>query len=132
VAAFTMTLTQPKALVVDDNFYNRDLCQLALENVGYRVVSAEGGAIALQLLKEQSFDLLVLDLAMPELTGVDILREMRRQTLQQPTVIVVMTANPHMATEEVQQIVDFIVYKPIDIQDFAKLARRLVVNAGSH
>ncbi len=121
-----MPSTDPTALVVDDNFFNRDLCRLALEKVGYQVVDVESATAALELLKERSFDLLVLDLAMPELTGIDLLREMERQTYNQPAVKVVMTANPHMATEEVQEVADFVFYKPIDIQDFANLARRLV------
>lgn len=121
-------LEQPKAtaLVVDDNFYNRDLCRLALESAGYEVIEVDNGRGAIDLLKEKTFNLIVLDLAMPEVTGVDVLRELEPETLRRTTFIVVMTANPHMATEEVQQQVDFVLFKPIDVQTFAQFARRLV------
>lgn len=119
---------QPKAtaLVVDDNFYNRDICRLALENAGYEVIEVDNGRGAIDLLKERTFNLLVLDLAMPEVTGVDVLRELEQQTLRRSTFIVVMTANPHMATEEVQEQVDFVLFKPIDVQTFAQFAKRLI------
>jgi DNA-binding NtrC family response regulator len=99
------------ALVVDDNFYNRDLCTLALSHVGYQVVEACDGMEALHLLASQTFNLLVLDLSMPVLSG-----------------IIVLTANPHMITGDVQRRADFIMNKPIDIQLFAQLVERLAQN----
>ncbi len=127
-----MTLSRPTALVADDNYYNRDLCRLALENAGYDVVDAVDGKTTLERLHERSFDLLVLDLAMPEITGVEVLQKVARQNSQQPMTMVVMTANPHMATGEVQEIADFVFYKPIDVLAFANLARRLITHLESH
>jgi CheY-like chemotaxis protein len=127
-----MTLSRPTALVADDNYFNRDLCRLAMENAGYDVFDAIDGRSTLERLQEQPFDLLVLDLAMPEITGIEVIHKMTRQTSQQPTTMVVMTANPHMATEEVQEFADFIFYKPIDVLAFANLARRLLVHMASH
>jgi CheY-like chemotaxis protein len=112
----------PKALVADDNFYNRDLCKLALEHVGYDVTEAETGLEAVNILENQSFDLLILDLAMPGLSGLGVLREISRD---QGMSIIVMTANPHMATEEVEKSIDFLMCKPIDINEFTSLLRRL-------
>ncbi len=121
-----MTPSRPTALVADDNYFNRDLCRLALENAGYDVVDAVDGKTALERLEEQPFNLLVLDLAMPEITGVEIIQKMAQTPAQHAMTKVVMTANPHMATEEVQAIADFIFYKPIDVLAFANLARRLL------
>lgn len=111
------------ALVVDDNFYNRDLSRLALEHVGYQVSEAENGAIAVEMLEKDTFDLMVLDLAMPELSGVDVLREIKNRYA--PMSIIVMTANPHMVIEDVESQVDLVMYKPIDITGFVKLVDRL-------
>ncbi|MDZ4763818.1 MAG: response regulator [Chloroflexota bacterium] len=113
------------ALIVDDNFFNRDLAALALRHVGYEVSEAENGVEALNRLKQHAFNLLVLDLAMPEMDGVTLLRQLRSQSDNRRMVIVVMTANPHMATSEVAAEVDFIMYKPIDVNDFAQFAERL-------
>src|SRR5579871_1824095 len=106
-------LTACSALVVDDNYYNRDLCRLALEHAGFDITEAQSGMEALSVLKERTFNLMVLDLAMPQLNGVDVIRELRNQTRHENMLIVVMTANPHMATEEVNLEVDFVLYKPI-------------------
>jgi CheY-like chemotaxis protein len=116
----------PTALIVDDNYYNRDLCRLALEHAGFSVSEAETGLAALNVLKDQTFDLLILDLAMPELNGVGVIRQLSHQPKHEDMSIVVMTANPHMATEEVDLQVDFVLYKPIDIIDFTAFVQRLV------
>ncbi len=115
----------PTALVVDDNYYNRDLCTLALLYVGYRVTEAKDGLEALKILEKQTFDLLILDLEMPELDGVGVIRHIYGQERHEGMSIVVMTANHHMATEEVDLNVEFVVYKPIDVEEFARLLKRL-------
>lgn len=121
-----MQTAAPTALVVDDNYYNRDLCRLALEHVGYEVTEVENGALAVQRLQDETFDLLILDLAMPELNGVEVLREIKNRYA--PMSIIVMTANPHMVVEEVSEYVDLVMFKPIDITGFIKLVRRLRQN----
>jgi CheY-like chemotaxis protein len=113
------------ALIVDDNHYNRDLSALSLRHVGFQVVEAENGARALEILQEQRFDLMVLDLAMPEVDGVAVLRELRGMPKCDSMCVVIMTANPHMLTDEVNDQADFIMHKPIDVMEFARFARRL-------
>lgn len=125
----TVSLPSRSALVVDDNFYNRDLCRLALEHVGYAVTEAENGALAVTQLEKARYDLLILDLAMPELNGVEVLREIKNRYT--PMSIIVMTANPHMVIDEVEAHVDLVMYKPIDITGFVKLVGRLHPNSGT-
>ena len=84
------------ALVVDDNYYNRDLCKMALDHVGYDVLEAGDGEVALTLLHEMPCDLLVLDLAMPLVDGLTVLREIRSDASYDMLPIVVLTANHHM------------------------------------
>ncbi len=115
----------PSALIVDDNYFNRDLCILALHHVGYTIREASNGVEALQLLAKEQFDLLILDLAMPELNGVEVIRKLRAEPVHREMSIIVMTANPHMATNEVENTADFVMHKPIDVEEFAHLAGRL-------
>ena len=63
-----------KLLVADDNKVNRLLLCRSLELMGHQVTSAENGRQALALMREQRFDLLLLDLAMPELDGFGLLQ----------------------------------------------------------
>ena len=121
-----METSTATALVVDDNYFNRDLFKLALEHVGYTVLEAENGLIALNLLKEHIFDLLVVDLAMPELDGASLVRQIRKEERHKRMIIVVVTANHHLATHNVDLDADYFMYKPIDIAEFAPFTQRLM------
>jgi len=125
------TKIQHLALVVDDNPYNRDLSALSLRYIGFEVVEAETGVQALEMLKKKKISLMVLDLAMPEMDGVTVLRKIRGLEAYIGMHIVVMTANPHMITEDVSDQADLVIQKPIDVMEFSRFLRRLM-DAPSH
>ena len=60
-------------LVVDDDAQVRTLCRLTLEESGYHVTEATDGKNALAAIEENDFDLIVLDLAMPDMDGFEFL-----------------------------------------------------------
>src|SRR5207302_1371569 len=64
-------------LVVDDNELNRDMLSRRLRARGYEVVTAEDGRRALGLLRAQRLDLVLLDVMMPVLSGLDVLKAIR-------------------------------------------------------
>jgi adenylate cyclase len=66
-----------RILVVDDNASNRDLLSRRLQREGYRVTSAEGGAAALAMIAAEGFDLVLLDLMMPGLSGFEVLSRLK-------------------------------------------------------
>jgi class 3 adenylate cyclase len=65
-----------RLLVADDNKVNRLLLTRSLELQGHRVASAENGRVALEMLRDEVFDLLLLDMEMPELDGFQVLEQM--------------------------------------------------------
>jgi len=65
-----------RLLVVDDNKVNRLLLARSLELQGHSVASAENGVIALEMLRREPFDLLLLDMEMPEMDGFQVLEQM--------------------------------------------------------
>jgi class 3 adenylate cyclase len=76
-------------LVVDDNKVNRLLMRRSLELQGHRVALAENGRVALEVLKRESFDLVLLDMEMPEVDGFQVLEQMVADTqLRELPVIV--------------------------------------------
>jgi CheY-like chemotaxis protein len=121
-----MTLPAPTALIVDDDYFSRDVCALALEHVGFQVFQAADGLEALEALHQRAFDLLILDLLMPEADGIEVLRELRETRLHPSMPIIITTANVRMAAHELVTAVDSLIYKPIDINEFSQLARRLI------
>src|SRR5687768_18585534 len=69
---------QHTLLVVDDSEINRDMLRRRLERKGYRVITAENGEQALELVARESIDLVLLDVMMPGLSGLDVLRILRK------------------------------------------------------
>jgi class 3 adenylate cyclase len=65
-----------RLLVVDDNKVNRLLLMRSVELLGHRVASAEHGRIALEMLRAEPFDLVLLDMEMPEMDGFQVLEHM--------------------------------------------------------
>ena len=65
-----------RLLVTDDNKVNRLLLTRSLELQGHRVASAENGRVALEMLRAEAFDLMLLDMEMPELDGFQVLEQM--------------------------------------------------------
>ena len=63
-------------LVADDNKVNRLLLSRSLEQLGHRTAMAENGRIALDMLRREAFDLLLLDMEMPEMTGFEVLEQL--------------------------------------------------------
>jgi class 3 adenylate cyclase len=64
-------------LVVDDNEANREMLSRRLQMHGFSIAVAESGPVALRLLEETPFDLVLLDVVMPGMSGLDVLRDLR-------------------------------------------------------
>lgn len=67
-----MTMSKGRILCADDNSDSRDLVFLMLQSAGHDVTCVGSGAEALDLLKREQFDLVVLDNWMPEITGTEL------------------------------------------------------------
>jgi len=79
-----------RVLVVDDERSMRELLSIVLRRDGYDVLIAEDGAAGLELLKRERVDILITDIRMPQMNGVDLLREAKR--IAPDIVSIVMTA----------------------------------------
>ena len=86
---------QPVALVVDDDKVIRDLLTRALASNGWKAVAAESGRAALERLKEQRFNLIFLDLVMPQMDGAHTFREIRK--VDPEANVMIVTAYPNSA-----------------------------------
>jgi two-component system response regulator PilR (NtrC family) len=90
----TETVTETEAptrvLVVDDERSMRELLSIVLKRDGHEVLVAEDGARAVELLKKQRVDILITDIRMPQMSGVDVLREAKQ--IDPEIISIVMTA----------------------------------------
>jgi phosphoserine phosphatase RsbU/P len=79
-------------LVVDDDEANRDMLSRRLERKGFAVAVAEDGSRAIELVRERPFDLVLLDVLMPGLSGLEVLRELRRSHPATELPVIMATA----------------------------------------
>jgi diguanylate cyclase (GGDEF)-like protein/PAS domain S-box-containing protein len=82
----------PTLLIVDDLDVNRDMLSRRLRQHGYTVLAAAGGAEALEMVARQPVSLVLLDVEMPVLSGLDVLRELRRQYSRVELPVIMVTA----------------------------------------
>ena len=87
-------------LIVDDNEMNRDMLSRRLTRQGHRVEVAENGQQALEMLKTHNFDLIFLDIMMPEMNGYQVLEHLKAD-FSMPYIPVIMIS----AVDEIESIV---------------------------
>ncbi|MFP3853584.1 MAG: response regulator transcription factor [Anaerolineales bacterium] len=76
-----------RILVVDDETDTVELIRFTLETAGFQVEQALDGATAIQRIKSEEFDVVLLDIMMPDLSGFDVLQQLRANNAQVPPVI---------------------------------------------
>jgi DNA-binding NtrC family response regulator len=80
-----------RILVVDDEKHQRDILKVILDSEGYATVAARNARHALDILREQPFDVILTDLKMPDMSGIELLTELLR--VQPGLCVVLMTAH---------------------------------------
>ena len=120
-------------LVVDDDPNIRKMIVAALKRDGYTFLEAPNGREALDLMKAERPDVVVLDLMMPVLSGWDVLRERSHdeQLRQIPVIIVSANRDPEVAHAVSQGICAFLP-KPFDIGALSALVRSCMPTETEH
>ena len=90
-AAAVVATDRPLALVIEDEDADRRWVQKVLEQAGYSVVTARNGKEALARVKERSFDRITLDLLLNDISGWEVLRTIRHESLNQETPVIITT-----------------------------------------
>lgn len=104
-------------LVVDDEAMNRDMLSRRLQREGFQVLVAEGGASALDLVAQQRVDLVLLDIMMPGMSGIEVLSELRRQhtPAQLPIIMVSASSDSSQVVEALNLGANDYVTKPVNM-----------------
>lgn len=87
-----MSDMQGKLLVVDDNEMNRDMLSRRLSRRKHTVLTAENGQEALDLIEKESFDVILLDIMMPGISGIEVLKTLRQSYTASDLPIIMATA----------------------------------------
>lgn len=103
----------PTILVVDDEAVIRDLCARAL--TGYRILEAENGQVALDLLDHQAIDLVLVDVMMPLINGLDLLKQVKERNPDQLVVVMTGYADKEIILRALKAHADDFIQKPLNL-----------------
>lgn len=86
-------VAKKKILIVDDDKNIADLAQLILESAGYGCTVVNRGADCVQKLEQEKYDLILLDVAMPTFSGIDVIHTLKQKGLLEGQKIIFFTAS---------------------------------------
>jgi CheY-like chemotaxis protein len=119
-------------LVVEDNDKNRKLVRDVLTATGYRLAEAETGEDGVRLARERGPDLVLMDIQLPGINGIEALRQLRADPATAAIPVMAVTASA--MTQDRQKILaagfDAYQSKPISIRPFLELVRRVLDQRG--
>tara|TARA_B100000315_G_scaffold126052_1_gene115814 strand:- start:2391 stop:3764 length:1374 start_codon:yes stop_codon:yes gene_type:complete len=111
-------------LVVDDEKSMRDFLSIFLKQEGYQVKSAPSGKDAFDLLEKKEFDLVITDINMPDINGVDVLKKINSLNLNSPVIMITAFASNETALEALNQGVYDYILKPFNVDEMKIIVRR--------
>ena len=112
------------ALVVEDNEDLSDICSIALQNAGFETEAVFSGDSALAWLSDTKPDLVILDINLPGVSGVDILKNIRTDDRLKHTKVIITTADPSYVNVLGEQA-DLVLVKPVLFNQFLSAVDRL-------
>ena len=114
-------------LIIEDDVVSRDLLRLVFEYDGFDCSEAANGAIGLAMLESQTYDAIILDNAMPVMTGLEFLDQLNRQPQHTDVPIIMITGrlNSQIREEATKLGAYAIVEKPYDLGELRALVSQL-------
>lgn len=127
-SALNVAIPEYTALVVDDDPDISPLVNMALRPFRIQTDAVEGGKDAFVRLRERRYDLLILDLAMNDVHGFDVLRALRELPLNKDLPVLILTANGsrEALARSFGHGADELVKKPFDLSELGMRAFRLI------
>ena len=119
-------LAQPTVLLVEDERDIREMVATLLDIAGFTVVACDTAECGLNALREQAFDLVLTDYALPRKSGLWLLEEAESEGLIQGTPVLIVTAHPNVDAETDYEII----HKPFDLDELVDRVRRRMEGTG--
>lgn len=115
-----------RVLLVDDNAELRRLLERALTKAGHHVVTAEGGRAAIALAQDGDFDLVISDVRMPDMSGVELLAELHESSPDLPVLLISGTPDLTTAMKAVEYGAVEYLTKPVALDKLRSSAARAI------
>ena len=114
----------PTLLIVDDESAILDALRILLKNEGFDVLTAQGGKAGLEQLRNAAPDIVLTDVRMPLVTGLDILTAVRQQDPETPVILMTAQASLQTAIQAVNEGAFYYIQKPFSNDDLVAICRR--------
>ncbi len=110
-------------LVVDDEQSMREFLKILLEKEGFQINTAADGRTALQMADEQDFDLVISDIRMPGMDGLELLAELKKQQPELPVIMITAFASPEDAVTAMKNDAFDYITKPFNVDEIKGVIR---------
>lgn len=121
----------PVILIVDDDQPTRDLARQIFERQGYQVREAGDGIEGLALFSRESVQLILLDLQMPAMNGVEFLTRLRRLDKNVPVVLITGHSDRNLITDALRQSPVMLLPKPVE-KDLLRRVAGVILTKGTN
>lgn len=119
-------MTKPLAFVVDDNQSLGDIFTQCLELCGFTATYINDSTEVLPRMIAQQPDLVILDVQMPKMNGVEVLHAIRSDEKTAKTKVIIVTASSFMLDQSVGEQADLVLEKPVSLNQIMQLAERML------
>jgi len=124
-------MSDKNVMVVEDNEKNRKLMRVVLKAKGYNIIEAATGEEALNLLKNQKPDIILMDIQLPGIDGLTLIKQIKASVVTKDIPIIAVTAYAMKGDE--QKILDTgcnaYVSKPINTQELPLIVEKYIKNS---
>ena len=117
---------EDKVLAVDDELQMRDLLNLFLTRDGYNVLLASNGEDAIELAKKENPQIILLDIKMPGINGIEVCRRLKANRKTQSIPIIMISALGDHKMEAIEAGADDFINKPIDMLELSTRVKSII------
>lgn len=125
------TQQKRRIVLVEDDAWIRTFLRDVLNDEGFEVREAADGRTGLRMCREDPPDLVLLDLAMPEVAGREVLEELRRNRRTRQVPVIVMSAYTRVLSREEADAVAGVLQKPLVVEELLEQIRRALGESGN-
>ena len=111
-------------LIIDDEANNREALTMLLTHAGYTVESADSGESALEILKKRPFEIVITDLFLPGVSGIDILKKVKEDSPYTNVILITGNASAETAVEAMKEGAFDYITKPFNIEKLKVLVAK--------
>jgi len=116
IAIIEEVLKDTLILVVDKQFVDREMLKKILEDKGYRVATAKDGAEAIEMVKSQHYDIIFLDVRLPDMSGVETFEQVKKIDPEAAVIMMTGYTGEELVKKAVSEGAYACIYKPFDME----------------